>query len=137
MFVKYFLITFSIFFLISCSTRSKPIYYGLGAGAVGATAGAVTGFLIKNGDIPLSAAFGASIGIPVGIIATSMYLKYQENYKLRIIQETIDGNKQKILENNRSLEKMREDTFVDSMQKADPEDREYIYTGATKGVMFR
>jgi hypothetical protein len=132
-----FIIGFYFFTIVSCSETSKPIRWGVASGLAGAGTGALIGSLIKNGDIPLSAAFGASVGVPLGIVAGALYLRYLSPAGPIDRTREIKLNQELIFQNERDIQRLRDKIREEGPGDADKSMREYIYTGPTRGNYYR
>ena len=137
------LLTFftSLLLLSGCALtggQESTVTTGLFGGAAGAGIGALAGSIISNGDIAMSAALGAGIGIPTAIVAEAAYSRYQKYSEAAEKAEVVDD----ILENERILR--RNEQLLDELRNGMDDtvtrgnygsEGEFIYTGPTIGTI--
>lgn len=116
----------------------------VGGGLLGASAGAIAGALISNGDIAKSALLGGALGIPAAIALTLLLNSGSETDPARIDREPIiKANEEKIFQRERDLVTLREQVVGESpdydFEYSDRGDRidGAIYNGHTQGNPFR
>ncbi len=123
----------------ACSASSSSIAGGgVVGGAIGAGTGAIIGSVISNGAVGESALLGGAIGIPVGIaIAAMIDYNSQESQEQRYLEQ-LKQNQQLIFNQERQLERWREEVLKDSPKGTPPEElAEHLYTGPTLGNPYR
>lgn len=125
-----------------CSLTPGPEGYsnsqiGFGGAVAGASAGAIIGSLIKNGDILKSAGFGAAIGLPAGLALNLLMNSFEPSKPERIDQANIiKENQDRLFRQEREIEELRQ-----QVEREIPESRvgNYgnPYVGPTTGNPFR
>ena len=114
---------------------------GIGGAVIGAGAGAAIASQMSDGAIGASAALGAAIGLPAGVLmalAVNEWARPESEKEAARASSEIKSNQEEIYKNNQEIDELRREASEEAPIGNPPvQNRDKVFTGATLGNPLR